>query len=90
VGAALATFISYLAVFIIRAVDTRRYIRVNINAGVIAMTLALLVAQSLITLFEVRFWVGWQIIIFLLILICNIRNVRFILKGTGRILTKPR
>ena len=70
-GAAFATFISYSAVFIIRAVDSRRYIRINMQPQRMAMNLALLLLQVFLLLRPLPLWLLWQIIIFLMLALCN-------------------
>ena len=85
-GAAIATFGSFLLVFIIRAIDTRRYMRIDMQPIRIALTLALLLLQCWITLTRPGFWPLWSSLVFALILLCNAGNVMFMLKNAKRLI----
>ena len=68
-GAAAATLVCYLLVFVIRLWDTRRYIRIQWNyLRLIACTVILLV-QTVILLLEVPLWILWETLLFGAILI---------------------
>ena len=58
-GAAIATVGSYLLVFIIRAINSRRYIPFCLYGGNIAVNTALVTLQ---TVFAVTEWHGWMIV----------------------------
>lgn len=90
VGAAFATFISFFTVFLIRAVDTRRFIRIQMQPMRLALNLVLLLAQILVGLNEVRFWVLWELFIIVLLVLCNLRQILFILKHMLKLLAKRR
>ncbi|MBE6695720.1 MAG: hypothetical protein E7587_04625 [Ruminococcaceae bacterium] len=49
-GAAIATFASYFVVFIIRAVNTRKYIKFKMNVPILACNTAVIIAQIFILL----------------------------------------
>lgn len=51
IGAALATLASYVVVFIYRVIDTKKFLYMKINWGLIALNLALLAAMSLVIMF---------------------------------------
>jgi O-antigen/teichoic acid export membrane protein len=78
-GAAVATFASFLAVFVVRAVDTRRYIHVRMQPLRITATLILLLAQSLVSIAEKPYslWVG--IVIFAFIVFMNFGYILFLM-----------
>ena len=68
-GAAAATLVCYLLVFVIRLWDTRRYISIQWNyLRLIACTVILLV-QTVILLLEVPLWILWETLLFGAILI---------------------
>jgi O-antigen/teichoic acid export membrane protein len=74
-GAAIATAISYVAVYMIRAYDTGRYLRFGLcNARVIINTV-LLTVGALIMILEPPFWICWQIGIILAVLAINGRDI---------------
>lgn len=58
-GAAVATFASYFAVFLIRAVNTRRYIKIDISPFKMALNTAILVVEAALMLLEVHWWPLW-------------------------------
>ena len=63
-GAAAATLMCYLLVFVIRLWDTRRYIRIRWNyPRLIACTVILLV-QTVLLLCETPMWLLWEAILF--------------------------
>lgn len=78
VGAAAATFLSYFIVFLIRAVDTRKYIKIDMQPLRILLSLGLLLAQVLVSMKEPKGGVIWQVAIFLVLLLCNLGYVIFI------------
>ncbi len=55
-GAALATVISYLLVFIIRAVNSRKYIKINFNVFKIIINILLLSGMCVVMIFEVDYY----------------------------------
>ncbi len=63
IGAALASAISLGLVFLLRALDTRRFLRVRFAPKRIVFSLAILMAEAFVMLQEVR---GWPIITTLL------------------------
>lgn len=87
-GAAIATFISFFLVFLIRAADTRRYMKIAMQSPRIAVTLALLLGQTAVTLIQPDYWPLWSSLAFVLILITNGRNVLFILKNIKHLLPR--
>jgi O-antigen/teichoic acid export membrane protein len=60
-GAALATLVSYVLVFVIRAVDTRRFLKFEWSIGKMIINSGILIAQSLVMLLAVEYWVIWAI-----------------------------
>lgn len=76
-GAAFATFVSYFIVFLIRAVDTRRFMRIRMQPLRIAMNLVLLLLQIWVALTEPSYWIVWESLIFLLLVACNFGYILF-------------
>lgn len=66
-GAALATLISYIAMFLIRAVHSRKYLIVRWNIARFGATFFLLCIQSALMLHNGPYWLTQQIAFFLLI-----------------------
>ena len=70
-GAAIATCISYLAVFVIRAVNTRKYVRFSLHSVRIVLNVILLSAQTVLLLAFEKHTVFMQIACVLLIISVN-------------------
>lgn len=61
-GAAIATFISYFVVFVIRAVNSRKYIKFKLYAGSIAANTVISVIQAVFCICELPFWIPVQVL----------------------------
>lgn len=59
VGASLATFISYFAVFVVRAATMHRYIRFNLQIPRILINTLLLGGMVVLMMLEVKLWMLW-------------------------------
>ena len=86
-GAAIATLASYLVVFIIRAVNSRRYIRFNLHPVKLTVNTLLACVQAYFMVLEEAFWVPVQIVVLLLIFILNAKPI---LVGIARVLRLDR
>ena len=60
-GAAVATLISYLAVFLIRAYDTRYYVKFNMKTARLVINTVLILAQTAVMVSTVAYWRYMQI-----------------------------
>ncbi len=90
-GAAVATFISFALVFIVRAIDTRRYIRFRIGAGKLFMNTLLLVLQGLAVLFDAKPFHLVQLGFFVLFILLNLKDLVYIVdRLSSRFLKKRR
>lgn len=74
-GAAIATLISFVIVFVIRAVNTRSLIKVNFQLGRLCINVLLLFAMSLLMIKAVPFWSVWCALLFVIIAVFNIGNI---------------
>lgn len=74
-GAAIATVISYMAVFIFRAYDTAKYVRFGLCIPKLIINSILLIAQTVIMVLEIPYWIYWQIGILVFIVIFNGREI---------------
>ncbi len=70
-GAAFATFLSYLLVFIIRAINTRRFIHIQFNPFRIVLNSVFLLAMSWLLVAEINLWPLWCGIILAALLVFN-------------------
>ncbi len=84
-GAAWATLLCYVAVFLIRAKNTRHLIQIQFHFGSIALNMALLLAMTAILLYELPLYWLWNGLLCLLVLLINSRSLT---KGIRQILHK--
>lgn len=66
-GAAAATLVCYLLVFVIRLWDTRRYIRIQWNYPRLIACTVLLLVQTVLLLCEVPLWLLWEALLFVVV-----------------------
>ena len=74
-GAAVATLISYLAVYVVRAMDTRRYIEFNLRIPRLLINLMLLMLQMAILYSGVRYSDIAQIGCLVVLLLINAKTI---------------
>ena len=74
-GAALATLISYVALFLYRAIDSRRFMPVRWKVTRLTLTVILLAVQSVLMLLEPPLWLVWQIALFGAVAALNSREM---------------
>lgn len=74
-GAAFATFASYLCVFAIRGVNTKRFINFNMHSVKVGINITLLILQSLVLIFEIKNWLVLEIGFTLIMLVINFKDV---------------
>ncbi len=77
-GAAFATFFSYFVVFVIRLVDTRRYMALHIQPLRIAASLVVLLIQVWACLSQVKYWAALEVAIVILLILCNLGPILFV------------
>lgn len=84
-GAALSTALSYALVFVLRSFHTRRWVRLKWDMPRFLSSAVLITVQSILMVREVKGWIVWQILLFLLLLIINFRPlVRSVYRILGR------
>ena len=74
-GAAVATLVSYLAVFVIRAYDTRHYLRFPLHIPRVVINTAALLVQIFIMIGAFRYWQYAQLALLAFLLIFNGRGL---------------
>lgn len=74
-GAAIATVISYVAVFIIRCFDARRFLKFSLSIPRLAVNTVLLVTQTVLMVLEPPYWIIWQFVICTIMLIFNGKDI---------------
>ncbi len=83
-GAGFATFVSYGAVFVLRSTNTRKFIKINFSSTRLLSNTAILIVQSLTMIFEIRHWIFYGSICFIIMLLINskdlIANARRLIK----------
>ena len=89
-GAAIATFISYVVVFGLRAVNTRKFININISPVHLLLNTALMGAMTVIMLRNIQHWAVYCVVITLVIIILSIRPLFVFAKQLLRGLLKKK
>ncbi|MBQ3394604.1 MAG: polysaccharide biosynthesis protein [Oscillospiraceae bacterium] len=72
-GAAVATFISYLLVFVLRALGTRRFISVDVSPLFMTCNVIMMGALSAVMVFEITHWIPIAIALTAVIVLVNFR-----------------
>ena len=79
-GAAVATLISYLAVYVIRLGDTKNYVRFDTHNLLLVLNCGLLVLQSAIIYSGVRHHMLMQVAMIVIIALVNLKGIIVIIK----------
>lgn len=74
-GAAIATFVSYFAVFLIRAVNSRKYIPFKLYGGYVAVNTVLILIQTVFMVLELPYWIAAQVICLILLAVINFKFI---------------
>lgn len=74
-GAAIATLLSYIIVFILRAINTRSLIKIKFQLGRLCLNLVLLFAMSIIMIKQVPYWFVWCSLLFIITAVFNVGNI---------------
>ena len=74
-GAAVATLISYLAVYVVRAMDTKRYIDFNLRTPKLLVNMLLIIFQIAILYSGVGYAWILQIACLALVLLLNLKTI---------------
>lgn len=83
-GAAIATFVSYFVVFVVRVIHTRQFIHIRFNSFRFSVNVALILAQVLVMIFEVPGWLLYQLGFVVLFTILNFKMLKNNLLGMVR------
>ncbi len=83
-GAAVATFISYFVVFVVRMIHTRQFIHIRFNILRFTVNLVLILAQALVMIFEVPGWLLYQLGFVALFILLNYKTLKTNLLGMVR------
>ena len=71
-GAAFSTMISYFVVFVIRIIDTRKYLKIKINVIRFILNTVIVITQAFIIINQLRGWVIYEILLLLLMASLNL------------------
>ncbi|MDL2324681.1 polysaccharide biosynthesis C-terminal domain-containing protein [Ruminococcaceae bacterium OttesenSCG-928-A16] len=87
-GAAFATMVSYMLVFVVRALNTRRFIHINFSVPKIVLNSLLLLAQAFVMIYQPSGWVAWCSLLMLGVFALNfvslLRGAKQLLGRRGR------
>jgi len=70
-GAALATLVSYIVLFVYRVIDSKRFMPVRWNMRRLGSTVILVGVQTALMLAEPPLWFLWQLLIFCMVFLLN-------------------
>ena len=74
-GAGIATMLSYVVQFLIRAIDTQRYLQIHWNIPKTMVSIVILVAQMITMVLSVPLWPLWQVLLFAALFFVNVREI---------------
>ena len=74
-GAAIATFISYFVMFLIRFVHTQSFIRIRWDKVRLVLNFVIILAQAIIMIHEVPGWIAYESVLFLLVFVINLKDL---------------
>ena len=74
-GATVASFLSYLLVFLLRAINTRGLLQVNFSVGRLAFNTGLLLLEAWLMITEAALWPLWCVLITGFVCLFNFRGV---------------
>ena len=74
-GAAFGSIAGYLAVYLIRAINAQSYVKFNTQPIKLIINTLLLVIQAAIMVFEIEGWVYYQIALFTVIIVINMKPI---------------
>lgn len=83
-GAAFATAASYMTVFFIRALDTRRFVRLDIAPVRFTLNAALLTVQVVLLLFDVKYLFWLELLTLATMLLVNLKSILIVLQKLYR------
>lgn len=83
-GAALATVVSYILSFIIRAAVAKKYIPFKLYSMHIILNSVIIFVQAVVMIFEIKYWIIIEAVLF--VLLCII-NIKFVLGFVNKILS---
>lgn len=89
-GAAVATFISYLAVYIVRAYDTRKYVKFKLHTPLLCLNMLLIILQAAVMYSGMRYHQIIQIAMILAVIALNAKGIIGIFREFLRFLPKKR
>lgn len=86
-GATLATFVSYVVVFILRLITTQQMIAIRINRGRMILNILLVLTQIVLISLQGSHWLIWNAILFAVLLLLNAHSIFSIFRT---FLSKPK
>lgn len=74
-GAAAATLVCFVVVFVVRLVDTRKFVRIKWHYFRLILNFTVLMTQCYCVLQEVPYWILYEILLFALMVLVNGRGL---------------
>ena len=79
-GAAVSTFVSFFCVFLLRVIDTRRFIKIDMQPLRLVLNLALLLGQAWIVLSDLPYGFLLQCVVIILMVVCNFKYLLYLIR----------
>lgn len=87
-GAAIATFVSYFVVMVIRSANTQKYVKFNMSIPKLVFNTLTVAAQCVIMMLEIRYWVIAESVLFAAVVAVNGKGIVGGILGTIKNLRK--
>lgn len=78
-----------MLVYILRGISAKRMINFNLHSVKAGICLLIMLAQSIIMIFEIKGWLVFEILLFVLMFVLNIKNLLLSAKRLLKRKSKP-
>lgn len=85
-GASVGTMISFLIIWIIRVIDTKKFVEIKLKVNKMVFNILVISLQIFILYMNLKFEFMIEIFLFILLLIINKSEIRILIKNSSRIL----
>ena len=86
IGSAIATAICYFVLWIYRIINTHKIINIKYEVNRIILTVILLIINTIVITLQINLWYIFSIVIVILIIAVNLKNVIIFFKSGLKIL----
>jgi O-antigen/teichoic acid export membrane protein len=89
-GAAIGTMLSFVAIWILRIIDTKRFVDIKFNVVKLVLTLVIIFIQAGVLYFNYKFEYLIQMSLLLIIILVNYHEIRVLLMKVIKIVVKKK